>query len=165
MKKLIFIIIPILLVGTVVGLGYKGIINIPGLTPAKKAIPKAKAASGKQKVNNPNTTNQSPPVALSPASSAPTPVAPKPIQSTVDQNAGAKKIAAIWGEMDPADIVKLIKNYKPKQVGLIFAKMDESQVAQVLELMPAKEAASLSQIIQKQVAISAGKKEASSASM
>jgi len=152
MKKTIFIAIPFLvLFGVLLSLTLSGIINIPGLTPPAK--PKSAAKSAKSTAppvasTNPVTNPNPPPVSGAANSKA---VATPP--AALDWDTGAKKIAAIWGEMQPADLVKIIPTYSNPQLAKIFSKMDPSQVGEILALLPPGKAASMSKEIEQEAAL------------
>ncbi len=57
--------------------------------------------------------------------------------------------------MDAAEILKLSGSYKVDDLARIFSQMDESQVAQVLTLMPPDEAAKISKTIEAQAEVPA----------
>ena len=175
MKKLFIILVPLIIAGAVFGLAFTGIINIHGITPAKKSIKSTKKSSkAASKAGNPKnspaasqslaTNTQSQKTIPTSSNVTTQPIVPpsKSLSPPEDMDSGAKKVASIWGNMDPTSIVKVMGAYKPKQVALILSKMDNSEVAKIFELLPPKQAAQLSQEIQKQVAIATAKQESNS---
>jgi hypothetical protein len=172
MKKklaLILFLLPLLAGGVVVTLALTRVINIPGLTPKKKKKPTTLAqndpkkdlakdgnakdgsakdasakdpetdkASGTSKVGKPSASTK-----------PPTPKAPpKQTPATEDLDKGATKLAAVWAEMKPDDLVKIIPNYKDSELALVLKKMDESAVAELLAKLKPERAATLSRAIE-----------------
>jgi hypothetical protein len=190
MKKklaLILFILPLLAAGVVVTLALMRVINIPGLTPKKKALagkagqkkdaakPGSKDVALNDKKPDPQTDPNGVPAKDAPqASATKEPAAkqapakapaPKPTKDdsssddppprsavakpkTSDPDKGASKLAAVWGEMKPDDLLKIIPSYKDSELGPILKKMDEGAVAKILAKLPPDKAASLSRAIE-----------------
>lgn len=143
MKKVLLVVIPLLLIGGVAGLGLMGIINIPGLTPKKKLgknLYAAEALYGEKKdvvAEKPKKKPKKPPVI---ARVEP----PKP-----DLLKGAKKIAKLWNEMEPKQVIAIAKDWKELDFARVLSNMEGTKASAILaELEPAR-ASKLSREIQK----------------
>lgn len=168
MKKLaiLLFILPLIIGGVVVGLAMKRIINIPGLTPKKKKSsqttdkqsqnqsPDGSKDAGKDQSNSKaadkgDVAKKS--GAKAPAKKNDDTAAKTPKEDALDPASaekGAAKIAAVWGEMKPEDLVKLVPHYKEKELALILRKMDEGTVATLLTKLDPDQAAKLSHAIE-----------------
>jgi flagellar motility protein MotE (MotC chaperone) len=132
MKKVIFIFLPLLLIGGGVALaGRMGFVNIPGLTPPKKKLSDLKKAEpvAEIKVTKPK---------------APEPEAPKD-----NPAAGQETIAKIWAEMDSKKLVLLTEKWRPNELAPVFMKMDPSKVTEILSEMEAPRSSEISRAIQR----------------
>jgi len=149
MKKGIIIGIAVLVVGGgVVGLGIAGVINIPGLTPKKKAGKNLYGAGaellyGEKKDPNPLAVKKQPEKPIEP------PVHAKPEPPKPDALKGAKKIAKLWNSLEPPKVVEISKAWKDPDLALVLSNMEAERAAQVLATMDAGRAGRLSQEIQK----------------
>ncbi len=147
------VVVPLLLVGGTAGAAFAGIIKIPGLK-----IPGAKAksvANYTDKDDNPSelakNEKKEPEASIEPEkeSTAPEVKIVKEPEPVLDPEVGAKKLAGIWNNLEPADIVRISAAYKNPELALVLSKMDAEKVAGVLsEIKDAKRAAALSQEIQ-----------------
>lgn len=140
------ILLPLLLVGGgVVGLGLAGILKIPGLTPAKK---KQVAAGlyGEAKDLKPKEEVKKPVV----ASAKPKKKAPTVAVATNDPALGRKKLAKVWGEMEPSQLNGITKGWKVEELCEVFLIMDPAKVSEVLAVMDAKRADAVSRAILRQ---------------
>ncbi|MCE2766289.1 MAG: hypothetical protein LW628_05140, partial [Fimbriimonadaceae bacterium] len=91
-KKMMIIIgasvlVVVIAVGMVIGLALAGKINIPGLTPKKKAIAKSATKAAPKPVSAPKAKVELPKA-----------VAQKPTETIVDKQ-GAIKLAEVWNEL------------------------------------------------------------------
>ncbi len=133
MKKVVFIIMPLILVGGGVALaGRMGFINIPGLTPPKK-----KLADLKMK--------PTPEVGIEKIK----PREPEPEKPKEDAGAGQLAIAKIWGEMDSKKLVLLTENWRVNELAPVLMKMEPSKVTEVLSEMQPERSSEISREIQK----------------
>lgn len=142
------LILPILIGGGALAAAKMGVIKIPGLTPAK-AVAKAADAYGDKdskidlEVQTPTeeeVTEEEPPKKME---------AVKPPEPKTDPEIGAKKLAGIWNNMEPSQIVTIAATYKDEEFAFVLSKMEPEIVAEVLAAMPdPKRAAKLSQQIQ-----------------
>ncbi len=142
MKKVLFIGVPLLLIiGTVLGLGFFGIIKIPYITRVKKAKPTAAVAKAK-----------APPPVVPPK--AETKAATKVVDKTppTDETAGNKKLAKLWGDLDAAKLQPIVADWKDQDLAKVLVLMDSDKVGELLASMPAPKASKLSRAIQKEAA-------------
>ena len=141
MKKAIFVIIPLVLIGAVIGLAMAGVINIPGLTPKKAKPP---TLYGDKDAKKPvEETN--------PAKKA----VPKEPVTTVakvekpDAEKGAKKLAQLWNNMPSAKLAEVAKEFQDKDLAPVLVVMDPEKVAELLGLLDSKRSAKLSKELQR----------------
>jgi len=147
------LLLPILIGGGALVAAKMGVIKIPGLTPAK-AVAKAADAYGDkdsaveldvQTPTEEEIVEEEPPKKLQ---------AVKPPEPKTDPEIGAKKLAGIWNNMEPTQIVTIAATYQDEEFALVLSKMEPEVVAEVLVAMPdPKRAAKLSQQIQKLASI------------
>lgn len=134
MKGLIFILVGVLVLGgTAIGLGYAGIINIPGITPKKapaKSSSPAQDTASNQTPKSGDAAPTTPVVAPKPEPKAeePTPDKPKPVQR-VD---GTDRVAKLWASMDSETLSKVLTKWNDGDVLAILAKMDDKKLAELL---------------------------------
>ena len=150
LKIVLFVVLPLLLVaGGVVGCAFMGIVNIPGLTPRKKAKAVAtnaalyadtKAPVEKKPETKPKVAKKPPVKAVEEA--------PKP-----DMDLGAKRIAKVWNEMEVKKLSKIIADWKDEDVARAFSKMDTGKAAEVLADIPAPRASKICELMQLQAAL------------
>lgn len=141
--KALMIVVPILVVGGVLGAGFMGVLNIPGLTP-KKAQAKAQAQYGEP--TDPAT-----------AVSEETEQAEEPtagstvVASDVETDAqqGTTAIAKIWAELPPKKVIEISGEYKDDELATILLAMPRENVATILGQLPADKAAKLSKEMQR----------------
>ncbi|MBV6459861.1 MAG: hypothetical protein HONBIEJF_03015 [Fimbriimonadaceae bacterium] len=134
--------------GSVVGLGIAGVLNIPGLTPMKKAGKNLYGAGAD--VLYGEKKDAPPPLALKkPPAKKPEPEAPKPIPPKPDKIKGAKKIARVWNSLEALKVVEISRAWKDTELALVLSNMESEKAAQVLASMDAGRAGKLSQEIQK----------------
>jgi flagellar motility protein MotE (MotC chaperone) len=144
MKKVMFLFVPVFLIGAVAALGLMGILKIPGLTPAKKkAVVAASSAPISATVAKPT---------LTPARVEPKAAVAK-VALSMDVDKGAKKLGQLWNEVETPKLVELLKQWKDADAARVLGQMDASKVAELLSQMDAKRAAGLSQLIEKQASV------------
>jgi len=141
-KKVLLIVVPLLvIVSTVLGLGFMGIIKLPFL-PAKKVAKKPGKAAPPAK----------PVVEKKPA--APTSIveAPKPKPKVVvlkpDVEAGQKKLAALWSEMEPSALVPIVKDWNDQDLAPVLMRMDPDKVTELFGDLEPDRASRLSRAIE-----------------
>ncbi|HXH62213.1 MAG TPA: hypothetical protein VNI20_12755 [Fimbriimonadaceae bacterium] len=148
--KALLIAVPILLIGGVLGAGFMGVVDIPGVTP-KKA--EAKAQAQYQEAADPvadatttetDTSTQDDTTGFKP-----------PVVSDVETNPvkGTTAIAKIWAELPAQKVVEISGDYKDEDLAAILLQMPKQNTAQVLSTLPADRAARLSKEMQRQASI------------
>ncbi len=153
MKLLIPLLIAIIVIGgTFIGLGYAGVVNIPGITPEKKAK-QANAADvaqqGADEANQQNkatlqtTANPAAPAEQEPPAVEP-PSAPSPEPEVIQQPDGTERVAKLWASMDAQKVAALVQAWKDGDVVMILAKMDDEKLAEVLAALPPEKALEIS---------------------
>jgi hypothetical protein len=144
--------------GGVVGMAMMGVIDIPGLSPAKKKIAAAGQYAGDKESKQADaagaysgdkdgkaaaTVEVAPPKKAPPAK----PKAAKPL-FVIDPVVGRKKVAKLWNEMSVDSLQKMIGSFKGPDLPRILAIMDAGKVAKLLEKLDPAKAAKLSKDIQ-----------------
>ena len=152
--KALFIIVPILLVGGVLGAGYMGYIEIPGVTP-KTAQGKAEEMYGEgadELYGEPVDDLEPLPFEdEEPIDEVTVTVEPK--RPEIDPDLGARQLAKIWNEIKTSDLAKIAVGFSDKELGLIMFYMQKSKVAEVLAKVSPARAAKLSKEIQRLASI------------
>jgi len=146
------VLLPLIIVGGVVGAAFAGLIKIPGITPKKAAMYGEANYLDKEDAPKPTPAPEGEPKPEPKEAKEP----PKPkVQVTsedpvLDEEQGAKKLAAIWNNMEAAQVLRLAAETNDNDLARIMAKMDAELVAEVLGTMPdARRAARLSLAIEK----------------
>ena len=152
MKKVLFIALPVLVLGGgFVGLAVSGVIKVPGLTPRK---PKVQAMYGETPAA-PAKKETDAPVAQKP------PAKKEPIVTVAtaksDPEAGNKKLAQLWNGMPTPKLVALAKSFKDNELAVVLIKMDPEKVAEFLTALEPGRSAKLSKELQKAAAVDAAK--------
>ncbi len=117
--------------GAVFGLAMTGKINIPGVTPKKKAIPPPVA----KKATKPVVPEKEPEAAKD----------VKSVQSPESVKQGAIKLAEVWNEMPTENLIKVVDKWQPSDLAIVLNEMDPEKVAQVLGAMKPEKASNVSQ--------------------
>jgi flagellar motility protein MotE (MotC chaperone) len=133
MKKILLIVGPLLLIGSVVGLGVMGIIPIPGLSPAKKKN-HAAALYTEQK--------EMPVVKKEPPKTEPE----KPAGPNLEK--GRQELAKVWNELEPAAIVAIVDKWTDEDVAQQLRYLDTEKSAAVLALLKPERASKVSKVLQ-----------------
>lgn len=132
MKKVILIVLPLLVIGgTVVGLGMAGVIQIPGLSPKKKAPAPAVEAKVEAK-----------PVAAKKPKKEPAP-------KSGDPEKGHVAVAELWNEMDLKALLPLTEKWREAELAPILAKMETEKVVELLSQMKPERAVTLTRALQR----------------
>lgn len=148
------VVLPLLIVGGAVGAAYAGLIKIPGLSlPGMKS--KTVAANYTDKDDEAaklaEKDKNEPESSIEPdePTNEPKVLITKEPEPVTDPELGAKKLAGIWNNLEPTEIVRISAPYKTPELALVLSKMDAEKVAAVLtEITDTKRAATLSQEIQ-----------------
>lgn len=126
MSKVVMIIVPVVIIGAVVGLGMSGIVNIPGLSPKKK--PKVAAAMYSDKDAPPKSEKKAPP-----KKKVQPPKAKVKVQKiTKDPALGAEALASVWNEVKVPELAKITATWKDEDLAKVLVKMDTDKVAKLL---------------------------------
>jgi hypothetical protein len=127
MNKIVMILIPIVIIGGILSAGFMGLINIPGVTPAKKHAKKDDKA---KKDDPPKVAVKSTPTPKY------TPAKPKPGSTvTIDPGKGADEVAGVWDEMDTPALLTVMDDWKDADVVPVLLKMDGDKVSELLNAM------------------------------
>jgi hypothetical protein len=151
MKKLLLIGLPALLVlggGGVFGAAKMGLVQIPGLSPAKKKALAANQYAADSKAAPPHQKQEKP----RSAQKADAPLKKKPLPPTEDAAKGRAKLASLWNEMKVEDLLAITKEWKIEELAAQLEAMDGEVVAKYLSSLAKadpKRASSLSKAIQK----------------
>ena len=143
LKLILGIVLPVVVLGTVAGLGAAGIVKIPGLS--KKPMVQ-NYGDKDDKLPKVKIEEEKPPEDETPKPKPPAKVEPAP---TIDPEAGAKKLADVWNNIPTDKLVEIASNYKDPELALVMSKMDREKTAVVLAAMDAKRAAKLSQELER----------------
>ena len=156
MKKLLILIIPVVLLATGVALALMGIIKIPGLTPKGKARAASLYTESKdpkvEEAKTPPATAATTPKKVDPAKKPPA-QKPQTALATNQPEAGQKKLAKLWNELEAKSLKDVTKDWKDQDLAPVLLKMDSGKVAEYLALIDPKRASSLSKELQKQASV------------
>lgn len=135
MNKALVAVIPVVLIGVVAGLGFSGVVNIPGLTP-KKAVKNAADIYEKDK----GDLKDSKPKKVAEKPVDPPPVVPqddpkKKLLSKQDPELGAQTLAAVWNEVKTPQLIRITKDWKDADLAKVLAHMDTDKVAKLLDAL------------------------------
>jgi hypothetical protein len=152
LKLILFIVLPVILIGGgIVGCAFMGIINIPGLTPKKKAHSLAKSAQMYGEQPTPEVPKEDPKKDVKKVDP------PKKEEPKPDLELGAKRLAKLWNEMDVKTLTNIAKTWKDEDLARILSKMDNAKAVELLSALDAARASKISEIIQLQAAVVASK--------
>ena len=143
--KALIIAGPILLVGGVLGAGFMGVINIPGLTP-KKASAKAAAmyGEGKDLVAPIEDAVEEKPVAEAAPADKPAVKIVADQGPKTDPEKGARELAKYWGAIETKSLLGIIESFDDKELALVLSFMAKDKVAEILSKVEPLRAATLS---------------------
>jgi hypothetical protein len=128
--KLALVAVPVLLIVGVVGLGLAGVVQIPGLTPAKKSLKKASAVyEDKDDKKLAANLGSKKPIARN---SEPPKAKPKLVAKTTDPEQGAEALAAVWNEMKVPELASITKTWSEADLAKVLMHMDTDKVAKFL---------------------------------
>ncbi|HRI44630.1 MAG TPA: hypothetical protein PLL78_01720 [Fimbriimonadaceae bacterium] len=145
-RLILMIVGPLVLIGGgVVGAALFGVINVPGLTPAKKA----KATAGAHELYADVPTPKEP----APAAKRVKPPVPKPEPPKPDLESGAKQVAKLWNGMPTKSLLAVIKEWSDEDLARVLRKMDTDKAVELLAALDPKRASALSLLIQNQTAL------------
>lgn len=132
--KMLMVIAPVVIIGVVAGLGFSGVIQIPGITPKKAA--KAGAAMYAQK-DDKALAQKGPATTAPPKTPDKTNPPPKKVTDSKaakkDAEQGADALATVWNDVQTPDLLKIAEKWKDDDFARVLAHMDSSKVAEILE--------------------------------
>jgi len=142
MKKVLFIVLPLILVGGgVVGAAMMGVVNIPGLTPAKKkSLAAAQYAETKEEEPVAQRKDPEPEASI-------VPVEPPP-----DMEKGRRALAKLWNEIETTQIIAISADWKDDDLAEQLRYLAPDKVSEILEAMKPERASKMSKMIQEIVA-------------
>ncbi|MBX3119389.1 MAG: hypothetical protein KF784_10005 [Fimbriimonadaceae bacterium] len=153
MKKMLMIIIPLVLIGGgIFGAAKMGMVQIPGISPAKKtaglydADKEALGLYNSDKIEPTVLEETSPPATVA---TQPTVKPPEP-DYQVDIVQGRKKLAKLWNSMDVATLLRITADWKDEDLAPQLAVMEPEKVALLLGSMDASRASKISKLIQEE---------------
>ncbi|MEJ5171685.1 MAG: hypothetical protein WHU10_11915 [Fimbriimonadales bacterium] len=147
--KIVLILVALVVVGGgVFFAGRKGLVRIPGITPAQKAAA-AQALYGEQapseaeaKVDKKAERKAPPP---KPAATKPK----KPEPPKADLSKGRRKLAKLWEQLESKRLADVLADWRDDEAAAVLALMDNAKVAGLLGQLDPKRASKLSREIQK----------------
>lgn len=140
MRLVIILLAVIALGGTAIGLGYAGILRIPGITPAKKKTLESKQE--KQTAASAATANATPPIKIVPTP-APAAIPQKKIEPVED---GSDRLAKLWSSLDAESLQKILDKWPSGDTIPILAKMEDDKLAELLAQIVSKSPAKAAQL-------------------
>ncbi len=150
--KPLLIVAPILLVGGVLGAGFMGIINIPGLTP-KKAVAKADAMYGEGKELEPIVEAALIEEVLAPIEELVVAKAVEDKSVKSDTEKGARELAKYWGAIETKSLLPIVESFDEKELALVLSFMSKDKVAEILSKVEPLRAAGLSKELRRLASI------------
>jgi flagellar motility protein MotE (MotC chaperone) len=133
MKKILFIVAPLLLVGGgVVGAAMMGVISIPGLSPAKK---KSQAAEQYTEPKEEPVVKKPPPKEEE-----------KPAEPNLEK--GRQELAKLWNELEPTIIVGIVEKWSEEDLARQLRYLETEKSAAVISLMKPERASKVSKVLQ-----------------
>jgi len=148
MKKVLFIMVPLILIA---GVGITLILTGAVKTPLADSILKKKkppvaslAPETKSAGTTPRTKHEdAPPQPRKKPSGIP----------TVDPNEGARALAATWNEVETPKLVAILKTWNDPDIARILVEMEPAKVAEILGTLAPDRASKLSKMVEKQASI------------
>lgn len=150
--KALIVIGPILLVGAVLGAGFTGMINIPGVTPKKPAAKAAEMYGESKEVAVEDAVPEEEPVQEEEEEEA-KPVVKTPEAPKTDPEKGAKELAKYWSSIETTSLLKIIDSFEDNELALVLSFMSKDKVAEVLSKVAPERAAKLSKELQRLASI------------
>jgi hypothetical protein len=123
MKKLLFIGLPILILGVGAGLVLTGVVKIPGVN-TKKQSAKANQLYTEQKEPAKVVKKDPPPVKEQPKKETPPPKVEAEVVVEKKPELGDKKLAKLWNELDAPVLKDIVKDWKDAELAAILIRMD-----------------------------------------
>lgn len=151
MKKLIFIGLPVVILGVGVGLVLTGVVKIPGIN-TKKATAKANQLYTEGKDPAKVVKKEEPPKAP-PKKETPPPKVDAEVLVEKKPELGEKKLAKLWNEIEAPVLKDIVKDWKDAELASILVRMDSAKVAELLGSLEPKRASQISRELQKQASV------------
>ena len=155
MKKAMLLIVPVLAIGGVLGAAAAGMINIPGITPKKKAASlygEANALYGEQGQLAKESEAAKVEEPLLPPKKPKKEKIEEPVVKT-DPDLGARKVASLWNGLATDKLKPIAEGYNDEELARVLSFMDAELAAQLLSSMDAKRAVRLSKALERQASI------------
>jgi hypothetical protein len=128
------VLIPLLLVGGGAGLVMTGVVKIPGVAVKKPGGGQYGEGAADPKVGKDTVAQKEEPK----PKPKPRPTPPKPaVRVTTpktDPEEGARKLAKVWNNIPPTQLVRIASGYKDDELARVLSVMDAEVVAQILAL-------------------------------
>jgi Mg/Co/Ni transporter MgtE len=152
---IILIVAMLAIAGSVVGLAFAGIIQIPGITPQTpvKVVDASKNQTGGllwtlTKPWNDLAKRAADADKAAKALAAKNAPPPETDAPKVDPDLGDEKLAALWNDLDVNQLISITKKWQPAPLAKVLAKMDSDAVTKYLNSLDAARADVLSRAIQ-----------------
>lgn len=139
--KILMFLLPVIIAGTVLGLAFSGVIDIPGISPKKKPTKAAAKVEEKPKVEE-----KKPVVKAKELEKAP----------QGDSAKGEQAVAAIWNEMNVDKLKDITAKWEDDKLVPILRRMEPDKVVEYLGAIDAERAATLIKLIQKEAETAPG---------
>lgn len=143
MKFLVILLVALIIIGgAVIGMGFAGVVNIPGITPPKKKTETIdQPVDGSSTVNDLKSPEQSDDKTTEPIVQNREATPPPIVRPAKD---GTERLAKLWSDIDPTSLIKIIEKYGDSDLLPVLAKMDDEKLAKVLAALPPERAAVVS---------------------
>ncbi|MFN8139858.1 MAG: hypothetical protein U0R49_08685 [Fimbriimonadales bacterium] len=142
MKMLTIVLVALIAIGgTVIGLGYAGVMKIPGITPDKKkstvATQGTATKSEAEETTGNNKSTEQPPTAEPPTKPVEPPVSEPPPTTSAPKKDGTERVASLWSNMDTAAVKKILLKWEDGDALPVLAKMEDVKLAELLAAIAA----------------------------
>jgi hypothetical protein len=169
------VLLPVLLIGGLAGAGLMGVVNIPGLTPARgagaeklyteeaegaktegaKAAPAQPPASGLRAGADGTRMRSGPQPDFSRTPAGPhqgadqarTGSGPQP-----DLDAGARRVARLWAQIETPRLLQVVEDWPDEDLARVIGHLEAGKAAELLSAMDPRRASRLSREIQRTAA-------------
>jgi flagellar motility protein MotE (MotC chaperone) len=144
MKFLVILLVVIIIIGgAVIGMGFAGVLNIPGITPPKKKPEVVDQTTDDAPIVNETQSEDSlAEKAIEPSDKRHEERTPPPVIRPAKD--GTERLAKLWSDIDPTSLIKIIEKYGDSDLLPVLAKMDDEKLAKVLAALPPERAAVIS---------------------
>jgi hypothetical protein len=142
----ILAVVVVILGGGFFGLAKSGMVQVPGLSPAKKPQPEAPK-------EEPEKAKQAVPLKEKKAKPQPPQVQISSEVKRVDPEEGNARLAKLWNEVETKNLLEIVKDWKDLELAAVLSRMSADKVAELLAEMEPKRASRLSREIQKKASL------------